>query len=151
MVLLLGAFAFTANAQNRKTNLIGRTKAKTEKQVKPEIKGQNLKFNVNENSTKASKDTKQTLELKKEAEAKAMAEAEKKAIKENSDMLDEFVKTVENCEIEHNKKHDEKNQFRQYLEKALRLSTKIDTKMLTDAQKDTFDVNKAKLNGFLKG
>ena len=46
---------------------------------------------------------------------------------------------------------NEKNQFRQYLEKALRLSTKIDTKKLTDKQKGIFEESKIKLNGFLKG
>ena len=76
--------------------------------------------------------------------------AEQKAIKENTDLLNEFVKTVDKCEMEHNKKHDEKNQFSQYVEKALRLSTKINTKLLTDAQKATFEASKAKLNGFLK-
>ena len=146
MALLIGAFAFTANAQDRKV----RTRVKTEKQVNPEVKRQNLN-DVNESSTKAQKETKQTLKLKKEAEAKAKAETEKKAIKENSDLFDEFVETVNNCEIEHKKKHDEKNQFSQYLEKALRLSTKINTKMLTDEQKVTFEASKAKLNGFLKG
>jgi hypothetical protein len=37
------------------------------------------------------------------------------------------------------------------LEKALRLSTKIDTKKLTDKQKGIFEESKIKLNGFLKG
>ena len=73
MALLIGAFAFTANAQDRKV----RTRVKTEKQVNPEIKRQNLN-DVNESSTKAQKETKQTLKLKKEAEAKAKAESEKK-------------------------------------------------------------------------
>ena len=152
MALLIGAFAFTANAQDRKTKPFAKTRGKTEKQVQPGIKGQNLKFNnVNENSIKASKNAKQTLELKIEADAKAKAEAEKKAIQENNDLFDEFVKTVNNCEIEHNKTAIEKNQFSQYLEKALRLSTKINKKMLTDLQKVTFEESKAKLNSFLKG
>ena len=151
MALLIGAFAFTANAQDRKTRSIVKTRPKIETQVKPENKGQNLKINVNEDSKKALKDTKQTLELKIEAEAKAKAEAEEKAIKENNDLFDEFVKAVDNCEIEHSKKYDEKNQINQYLEKALRLSTKINTKMLTDEQKDIFEASKAKLSSFLKG
>ena len=148
MALLIGAFAFTADAQDRK---VVRPRAKTEKQVNPENRRQNLKNNVNENSKKAPKDAKQTLKLKKEADEKAKAEAEKNAIKENNDLFDEFVKTVENCEIEHNKKPVDKKKFSQYLEEALRLSTKINTKLLTDEQKVTFEARKAKLNGFLKG
>ena len=146
----MGAVAFTANAQDRKAQPVVNTWANTEQQVKPENKRRDLKINVNENFVKAQRNAEQTLELKKEAEAKAKAEAEKKAIQENNDLFDEFVKTVNNCEIEHNKTAIEKNQFSQYLEKALRLSTKINTKMLTDAQKATFDANKAKLNSFLK-
>ncbi len=148
MALLIGAFAFTANAQDKK---VVRTRAKTEKQINTESKRQNLKNNANENSTKAQKEAKQTLKLKKEAEAKAKEEVEKKAIKENSDLFDEFVETINNCEIEHKKKYDENNQFNQYLEKGLRLSTKINTKMLTDEQKVIFEATKAKLSGFLKG
>ena len=149
MALLISAFAFTANAQDRKTKPAVKTRAKTETQANHENKGQNLKIR-NENSIKAQKNADQTLELKIEADAKAKAEAEKKAIKENSDLLDKFVKAVDNCEIEHNKNNDN-NKFSQYLEEALRLSTKINTKMLTDEQKATFDASKAKLNGFLKG
>lgn len=148
MALLIGAFAFTANAQDRKTKPAVKSRAKTEKQANQENKGQNLKIR-NESSIKAPKNAEQTLELKIEADAKAKAEAEKKAIKENSDLLVEFVKAVDNCEIEHNKNND--NKFSQYLEEALRLSTKINTKMLTDEQKATFDENKTKLNVFLKG
>jgi hypothetical protein len=148
MALLIGAFAFTADAQDRK---FVRPKAKTEKQVNPESRRQSLKNNVNENSTKAQKEAKQTLKLKKEADEKTKAEVEKKAIKENNDLFDEFVKTVENCEIEHNKKPIDKIKISQYLEEALRLSTKINTKMLTDGQKVTFEECKVKLNGFLKG
>ena len=151
MALLIGAFAFTANAQDRKTTPFTKTRIKTEKQTNPASKGQNLKINRNENSIKAHKNAEQTLELKIEADAKAKAEAEKKAIQENSDLFDEFVKAVDNCEIEHNKKPIEKNKFSQYLEEALRLSTKINTKMLTEEQKVTFEAYKAKLNGFLKG
>ena len=147
----MGAFAFTANAQDRKAQPVVNTWAKPENQAKPENKRQDLKINVNENFVKIQKNAEQTLELKKEAEAKAKAEAEKKAIKENNDLFDEFVKTVDNCEIEHNKTSIEKNQFSQYLEKALRLSTKINKKMLTDVQKVTFEESKAKLNSFLKG
>ena len=144
----MGAFAFTANAQERKVV----TRTKTEKQLIPESKRQNLNINnVNENSTKGKTNTKQTLKLKKEAEAKAKAEAEKEVIKENNDLFDEFVEAVENCEIEHNKKPNDKNQFSHYLEIALRLSTKINTKMLTGEQMVIFDENKTKLNGFLKG
>ena len=147
MALLIGAFAFTANAQERK---VGRAKANTEKQIKPEGKRRNLKNNVNENSTKASKNTK-TLKIKKDADAKSNAEAKKQVVQETNDLLDEFVKTVDSCGLEYKKKHNEKNQFRQYLEKALRLSTKIDTKKLTDKQKGIFEESKIKLNGFLKG
>ena len=146
MALLVGAFAFTANAQDRNPKPVVKAREKTEKQENPENKGQNLKFR-NEHSKKTPKDAK----LKKEAEAKAKAEAKKKAIKENNDLFDEFVKTVGNCEIEHNKKDGDKNQFSQYLEKAMRLSKKINTKMLTDEQKVTFEACKAKLNSFLKG
>ena len=146
MALLIGAFAFTANAQDRK---VGRVKAKTEKQIKPESKRQSLNHNLDENSTKTSKNAK-TLKLKKDDEAKAKAEAEKKAIQENNDLFNEFVKAVDSCGI-HYKKPNEKNQFGQYLEEAMRLNTKINTKMLTDEQKSTFEEYKAKLNGFLKG
>ena len=124
MALLIGGFAFTASAQERKPNPNVRTRANTEKQVKS--KG------------------------KKPVDLKIQNNAEQKAIKENTDLLNEFVKTVDKCEMEHNKKHDENNQFSQYVEKALRLSTKINTKLLTDAQKATFEASKAKLNGFLK-
>ena len=150
MVLLIGAFTFTANAQDRNTQPALKTWAKTEKQVKHKNKRRDLKININENFVKVQREAGQTLELKKKTEAKAKSEAEKNAIKVNTDLFDEFVKTVEDCEIEHNKKSIEKNLFSQNLEKALRLSTKINTKMLTDAQKVTFDANKAKLNGFLK-
>ena len=148
MALLVGAFAFTANAQDRK---VVKPRAKTEKQVNPESRRQNVRNNVNENSPKAQKDAKQTLKLKKEADEKAKAEAEKNAIKENSDLFDAFVEAVENCEIEHNKKPSDKNKFKQYLEEALRLSTKVNTKMLTEDQKVIFEECKVKLNGFLKG
>ena len=83
--------------------------------------------------------------------AKAKAEAEKIAIKENSDLFDGFVEAVDKCEIEHNKKIKDKKQYSQYLEEALRLSTKINTKMLDDTQKKTFEAYKAKLNSLLKG
>ena len=146
MALLIGAFAFTANAQERK---VVRPRAKTEKQIQPESKRQNLKNNVNKSSTKITKDAK-TLKLIKDADSKALIDAEKKAIQENNDLLDEFVKTVGNCEVEHNKRPNDKNKFSQYLEEALRLSTKINTKMLTDEQKIAFEESKAKLNGFLK-
>ena len=148
MALLIGAFAFTANAQDKK---VVRTRARTEKQINTESKRQNLKNNANENSIKSKKESKQTLKLKKESEAKTKEEAEKKAIKENSNLFDEFVETINNCEIEHKKKYDENNQFNQYLEKGLRLSTKINAKMLTDEQKVIFEATKAKLSGFLKG
>lgn len=133
MALLIGGFAFTASAQDRTNNPSVRQRAKTEKQVKPRSnKKQDLKINVNKNSKKVH------------------ADFDQKAIQENNELLNEFVKTVDKCEMEHNKKHDEKNQFSQYVEKALRLSTKINTKLLTDAQKATFEASKAKLNGFLK-
>ena len=150
MALLIGAFAFTANAQDRKTTPFTKTRIKTEKQTNPASKGQNLKINRNENSIKAHKNAEQTLELKIEADAKAKAEAEKKAIQENNDLFNEFVKAVDSCGI-HYKKPNEKKQFGQYLEEAMRLNTKINTKMLTDEQKATFEEYKAKLNGFLKG
>ena len=133
MALLIGVFAFTANAQDRKSKSVVKARSKTEKPIKPKSKKQDLKINVNENFVKAQNN------------------AEQKAIKENKDLLDAFVKAVNNCEIEHNKKPIDKNKFSQYLEEALRLSTKINTKMLTDAQKDTFEKSMAKLNGFLKG
>ena len=133
MALLIGTIAFTANAQDRKTKSIGKTRAKTEKQVKPKSKKLELKINGDEGFVKAPDN------------------AEQKAIKENSNLFDAFVKAVDNCELEHNKKPKDKNKFSQYLEEALRLCTKINTKMLTDAQKDTFEKSKAKLNGFLKG
>ena len=169
MALLIGGFAFTAKAQDRKTRPVRRAKAKTEKQIQRENKKTDWKFNVNESSVKGlqnaerksldvekdvKKDVEQkTLELKIDSDAKAKAEAEKTAIKENSDLFDEFVEVVDNCEKEHNKKDKDKNksQLSQYLEKALRLSTKINTKMLNDTQKKTFDAYKAKLNSFLKG
>ena len=153
MAFLIGGFAFTANAQDRKTKPNVKTRAKTEKIVKPVSKRPDVKNNVNESSIKVrNRDAEQkTLELKKESDAKARAEAENKAIKENNDLFDEFVETVDNCEIERNKKDRDKNQYSQYLEKALRLSTKVNAKMLTDTQKETFESYKAKLNGFLKG
>ena len=133
MALLIGGFAFTANAQDRKPNPAVRTRANTEKQVKSKgKKPADLKINGNKNVVKTQNN------------------AEQKAIKENTELLNEFVKTVDKCEVEHNKKYNENNQFNQYLEKALRLSTKINTKLLTDAQKATFEASKAKLNGFLK-
>ena len=131
MALLIGGFAFTANAQDRKKPAV-RTRAKTEYQDNKSSKKADLKINVNKN-TKKPQNT-----------------AEQKAIQENTELLNEFVKTVDNCEIEHNKKYNENNQFSQYLEKALRLSTKINTKLLTKEQKTIFEANKAKLNGFLK-
>lgn len=132
MALLISSFAFTASAQDRKSNPAVKTRAKIEKQEKTSNKKQDLKLNVNKNSKKVHANT------------------EQKAVQENNELLNEFVKTVDKCEIEHNKKHDENNQFSQYVEKALRLSTKINTKLLTDAQKATFEASKAKLNGFLK-
>lgn len=132
MALLISGFAFTASAQDRKNNPAVKSRAKIEKQEKTSNKKQDLKLNVNKNSKKVHANT------------------EQKAVQENNELLNEFVKTVDKCEIEHNKKHDEKNQFSQYVEKALRLSTKINTKLLTDAQKATFEASKAKLNGFLK-
>ena len=132
MALLIGGFAFTASAQDRKSNPAVKTRAKIEKQEKTSNKKQDLKLNVTKNSKKVHANT------------------EQKAVQENNELLNEFVKTVDKCEIEHNKKHDENNQFSQYVEKALRLSTKINTKLLTDAQKATFEASKAKLNGFLK-
>ena len=132
MALLISGFAFTASAQDRKNNPAVKTRAKIEKQEKTSNKKQDLKLNVNKNSKKVHANT------------------EQKAVQENKELLNDFVKTVDKCEIEHNKKHDEKNQFSQYVEKALRLSTKINTKLLTDAQKATFEASKAKLNGFLK-
>jgi uncharacterized protein YxeA len=132
MALLISGFAFTASAQDRKNNPAVKSRAKIEKQEKTSNKKQDLKLNVNKNTKKVH------------------ADPEQKAIQENNELLNEFVKTVDKCEIEHNKKHDEKNQFSQYVEKALRLSTKINTKLLTDAQKATFEASKAKLNGFLK-
>ncbi len=77
-------------------------------------------------------------------------DAEQKAIQENVDLLNEFVKTVDDCELEHNKKNKDNNQFSQYLEQALRLSKKINKKKLTDAQKTTYEASKVKLNGLLK-
>ena len=153
MVLLIGGFTFTANAQDRKTKPNVKTRARTEKQVIPVSKRQDLKNNVNESPVKVrNRDTEQKkLEFKIESDAKARAESENKVIKENNNLFDEFVETVDNCEKERNKKDRDKNQIGQYLEKALRLSKKINTKMLTDTQKDTFETYKAKLNRFLKG
>jgi len=132
MALLISGFAFTANAQDRRDNPASKSRAKVEKQGKTANKKQDLKLNVSQNSKKVHVNTDQ------------------KAIQENNDLLNEFVKTVDKCEIEHNKKFNDNNQFSQYVEKALRLSTKINTKLLTDAQKATFEASKAKLNGFLK-
>lgn len=153
MAFLIGGFAFTANAQDRKTKPNVKTRAKKENLVKSVNKNPDLKNNVNENSIKVrNKDAEhKTLELKIESDAKARADAENKAVNENNDLFDEFVETVDNCEIERNKQDKDKNQIRQYLEKALRLSTKVNVKLLTDTQKATFETYKAKLNGFLKG
>ena len=162
MALLIGGFAFTANAQDRKTRPVRKAKAKTEKQIQRENKNLDWKFNVNEGSKgqqnverkslDVKKDDEQkTLELNLDSNAKAKAEAEKIAIKENSDLFDGFVEAVDKCEKEHNKKVKDKKQFSQYLEEALRLSTKINTKLLDDTQKKTFEAYKAKLNSLLKG
>ena len=166
MALLIGGFAFTANAQDRKNKPVRKAKAKTEKQIQRKNKKTDWKFNVNEGS-KGQQDAERksldvekdvnkdvepkTLELKIDSDVKAKSEAEKIAIKENSDLFDEFVEAVDNCEKERNRKDKDKNQLSQFLEKALRLSTKINTKMLNDTQKTTFDAYKAKLNSFLKG
>ena len=131
MALLIGGFAFTANAQD-KTKTVVKKGAKTEKHVKVKKNNSDLELDVNRGSTKGQNDP------------------EQQAIQENNDLLNEFVKTVDNCEQEHNNKHKGNNQFSQYLEKALRLSKKINKKLLTDSQKTTFETSKAKLNGLLK-
>ena len=132
MALLIGGFALTANAQDKKTKTIVRKRAKTEKQVKIKRNKPDLEFDANKDAMKAQKD------------------AEQQAIQENTDLFNEFVKTVGNCELEYNKNHKKTNQFSQYLEKALRLSKKINIKKLTDAQKTTYEASKVKLNGLLK-
>ena len=132
MALLIGGFAFTANAQDKKTKTVGRKRAKTEKQVKIRRNKPDLEFDASKDAMKGQND------------------AEQQAIQENIDLLNEFVKTVDNCELEHNKKYKSNNKFSQYLEKALRLSKKINAKMLTDAQKTTFEASKAKLTCLLK-
>ena len=131
MALLIGGFALSANAQD-KTKTVVRKRANTEKQIKIKKNKQDLERNANKDSMKAQNDTEQL------------------AIQENTDLLNEFVKTVASCELERNEKYKENSQFSQHLEKALRLSKKINTKMLTDAQKTTFEASKAKLNGLLK-
>ncbi len=132
MALLIGGFALTANAQDKKTKTIVRKRAKTEKQVKIKRNKPDLEFDANKDAMKAQND------------------AEQQAIQENTDLFNEFVKTVGNCELEYNKNHKKTNQFSQYLEKALRLSKKINIKKLTDAQKTTYEASKVKLNGLLK-
>ncbi len=132
MALLIGGFALTANAQDKKTKTIVRKRAKTEKQVKIKRNKPDLEFDANKDAMKAQND------------------AEQQAIQENTDLFNEFVKTVDNCELEYNKNHKKTNQFSQYLEKALRLSKKINIKKLTDAQKTTYEASKVKLNGLLK-
>ena len=132
MALLIGGFSLTANAQDKKTKTIVRKRAKTEKQVKIKRNKPDLELDVNRDSMKAQND------------------AEQQAIQENTDVFNEFVKTVGNCELEYNKNHKKTNQFSQYLEKALRLSKKINIKKLTDAQKTTYEASKVKLNGLLK-
>ena len=106
MALLISGFAFTASAQDRKNNPSEKPRAKTEKQVKTTNNKQDLKINVNKDSKKVH------------------ANSEQKAIQENNDLLNEFVKTVDKCEIEHNKKYNENNQFSQYVEKALKAEYK---------------------------
>ncbi len=132
MALLIGGFALTANAQDKKTKTIVRKRAKTEKQVKIKRNKPDLEFDANKDAMKAQND------------------AEQQAIQENTDLFNEFVKMVGNCELEYNKNHKKTNQFSQYLEKALRLSKKINIKKLTDAQKTTYEASKVKLNGLLK-
>ena len=132
MALLIGGFSLTANAQDKKTKTIERKRAKTEKQVKIKRNKPDLEFDANKDAMKAQND------------------AEQQAIQENTDLFNEFVKTVGNCELEYNKNHKKTNQFSQYLEKALRLSKKINIKKLTDAQKTTYEASKVKLNGLLK-
>lgn len=132
MALLIGGFALTANAQDKKTKTIVRKRAKMERQVKIRKNKPDLEFDATRGSMNAQND------------------AEQQAIQENTDLFNEFVKAVDNCEQEYNKKHKKTNQFSQYLEKALRLSKKINTKSLTDAQKPTYEASKVKLNGLLK-
>ena len=132
MALLIGGFALTANAQDKKTKTIERKRAKTEKQVKIKRNKPDLELDVNRDSMKAQND------------------AEQQAIQENTDVFNEFVKAVDDCELEYNKEHKKNTHFNQCLEKALRLSKKINTKKLTDAQKTTYETSKVKLNGLLK-